>query len=251
MEDDEFIYELMKKNDYSGLEIAPTRILSEEPYDRLDEAEEWFKTIQLKHGLAISSMQSIWYGREEKLFGTTEERDTLLKYTKKAIEFAETIGCENLVFGCPKNRNIPKGADVTCAYEFFKQIGDYAYEHNTVIGMEANPTIYNTNYINTTSEALKLVERVNSKGFLLNLDIGTMIQNNEEAEVLVGKVRFINHVHISEPGLKLIKARGLHQDIKMVLEKEHYQGYISIEMGKSDDLRQIGNVMKYIKGIFR
>lgn len=54
------------------------------------------------------SMQSIWYGRTEKLFGTEEERNLLLDYTKSAVDFAAAIGCKNLVFGCPKNRCIPE-----------------------------------------------------------------------------------------------------------------------------------------------
>lgn len=37
-EDDREIYALMKEYGYSGLEIAPTRIFPENPYDRLTEA---------------------------------------------------------------------------------------------------------------------------------------------------------------------------------------------------------------------
>lgn len=249
--DDKMIYSLMKQFGYSGLEIAPTRIFSEAPYDKITEAKKWAQEMKLEHGFEIPSMQSIWYGRQEKMFGTQEERDTLVHYTKKAIDFAEIIGCNNLVFGCPRNRNFPEGADESLADEFFKIIGDYAFEYNTVIGMEANPPIYNTNYINTTVEALKLVERVNSKGFLLNLDVGTMIQNNEAVEELEGKVKYINHVHISEPGLKLIEKRELHRTLRAMLEKENYQGYVSIEMGKIDELQKIEYVMNYVKDIFK
>ena len=35
MEEDEYVYSLMKKYGYSGLEIAPTRIFPEAPYDCL------------------------------------------------------------------------------------------------------------------------------------------------------------------------------------------------------------------------
>lgn len=249
--DDSVIYGLMKKYGYSGLEIAPTRIFPDVPYDRISEARKWAQIMKLEHGFVVPSMQSIWYGRQEKMFGTPEERSILMHYTKKAINFAEIIGCKNLVFGCPRNRNFPEGADVSLADEFFKEIGDYAIEHNTVIGMEANPPIYNTNYINTTIEALQLVEKVNSKGFLLNLDVGTMIQNGEVIENMAGKVKFINHVHISEPGLKMIEKRELHRTLKMMLEKENYQGYVSIEMGKTDELQKIENVMNYVKEIFK
>ena len=195
-------------------------------------------------------MQSIWYGRAEKIFGTEEEFNILVDYTKKAIDFAATIGCKNLVFGCPRNRNVPEGVDLTAGVKFFKIIGDYAASKGTVIGMEANPSIYNTNYINDTASASELIREVASSGFKLNLDIGAMLYNSESVRGLAGNVNLINHVHISEPGLKQIEKRALHQELKDVLLSEGYQGFISIEMGKVDDLSQIEAAMDYIAEVF-
>lgn len=116
--------------------------------------------------------------------------------------------------------------------------------------MEANPVIYNTNYINHTRDALELIKEVDSKGFLLNLDIGTMIQNEEMCSVLDGSVHLINHVHISEPGLKPIKRRDIHIELKKMLLDQGYTKYISIEMGKIEDLSIIDEKMQYVKGVF-
>ncbi len=242
---------LIKKYGYSGLEIAPTRIFQENPYDKLKEAEIWAEELKREYGLVVPSMQSIWFGRQEKLFGTEEERRVLVEYTKKAIDFAAAIDCKNLVFGCPGNRTIPEDADSGVGVQFFKEIGDYAYAKGTVIGMEANPPVYHTNYINDTVSALELIDKVDSKGFLLNLDLGTMIQQEEHVEELQGKVTYINHVHISEPGLKPIQERSLHIQLRELLEKEHYQGFVSIEMGKVEDLQMIEGALEYVKGIFR
>ena len=181
---DLYVYQIMQKYGFYGLEIAPTRIFPENPYDRLTEAKAWSRSLYESFGIKISSMQSIWYGRQEKLFGSESERKTLSDYTKKAIDFAAVIGCKNLVFGCPRNRNMPKGVSSDVVVPFFKELGDYAYINGVHIGMEPNPSIYNTNYINTTEEALILVHTVDSKGFLLNLDLGTMIENNEAAAQL-------------------------------------------------------------------
>ena len=88
-------------------------------------------------------MQSIWYGHQEKIFGSKEERRVLVKYTKKAIDFAEIIGCKNLVFGNPKNRDTDDVlGNYPTAIDFFREIGDYALEHHTTIAIEPNPTIY-------------------------------------------------------------------------------------------------------------
>ena len=203
------------------------------------------------YGFVIPSMQSIWFGRQEKIFGSAEERDFLIDYTKKAIDFASAIGCQNLVFGCPRNRVMPESADLDIAISFFKEVGAYAAKNGSVIGLEANPPIYNTNFINDTLSALELIKQVNSNGFLLNLDTGTMIQNGEGIEGLVGQIRYINHVHVSEPGLQIIREHRLHKKLNDLLRKERYNGFVSIEMGKTGDVASIKDAMKYVRGVFR
>ena len=249
-ESDVAVYAMMKNNGVMGLEIAPTRIFPNQPYDKLDDARAWADKLKSENGFVVSSMQSIWYGRTEKLFGTDEERAALVDYTKKAIDFAETVGCKNLVFGCPRNRSIPNGADESIAIKFFREIGNYAANHGTVVGMEANPPIYNTNYINDTVSALELIEKVDSEGFKLNLDVGTMVENDEAVSVLTGREKYINHVHISEPGLKLIEKRQLHQDLADLLKAGNYKGYVSIEVGKQEKVENLGNMMKYVKTLY-
>ncbi len=244
------VYQMMKAKGFTGLEIAPTRIFPNNPYDHIADASNYASKIYGIYGFCIPSMQSIWYGKQEKLFGTKEERKVLVDYTKKAIDFAEAVGCKNLVFGCPRNRVIPEDGDESIAINFFKEIGDYAYTKHTVIGMEANPPIYNTNYINDTPSALELIKKVNSEGFKLNLDVGTMIENGESVEELIANVKYINHVHISEPNLNPIQQRDLHKELKKILLDEGYNGFISIEMKKNDSLDEIERCMDYVKDIF-
>lgn len=248
-EDDEKVYELMKEYGFTGLEIAPTRIFPEAPYDKMAEAAKWAEKLKEKHGFVVSSMQSIWYGRSENIFASDEDRKILVDYTKKAIDFAEAIGCNNLVFGCPRNRNIPDGADESVAIAFFKELGGYALEHHTVIGMEANPPMYNTNFVNDTKAAIDLIKKVDSRGFKLNLDIGTMIAMDESLDVINGNYELINHVHISEPGLKAIEERDLHKALLERLDSIGYKGFVSIEMGNSCNCDEIENVVKYMRTI--
>ena len=248
-ENDDAVYQLMKRYGYTGLEIAPTRIIEEYPYDKIEEARAWSETLHDKYGFVISSMQSIWYGRQEHIFGSDEEREALLEYTKKAIDFASAINCHNLVFGCPKNRCINDDGDRLRGFSFFKEIGDYAFSKGTVIGIEANPPIYNTNYINRTEEAIELIRAVDSEGFKLNLDIGTMIYNQESVDILKGNVELVNHVHISEPYLKVIERRELHTKLIKALYRERYNKFISIEMGKISNLFDINVALEYLSSI--
>lgn len=249
-EEDEQMYTCMKRKGYTGLEIAPTRIFPERPYDRLQEAAAWRNALYKTYGFVIPSMQSIWFGRTERLFGPEKERMVLMEYTRKAIDFAVATGCKNLVFGCPKNRVLPEGADDAKAISFFREAGAYAHMRGTVIGMEANPPMYHTNYINDTQAALHLVRTVDSAGFCLNLDVGTMIANGETVDMLAGQVGRISHVHISEPGLKRIMENGLHRELCSLLTEEGYDGFVSIEMGKGHTREELEETMAYISDVF-
>ncbi len=244
--DDAAMYAMMKECGYAGLEIAPTRIFPQNPYDRLAEAKEWREAC----GFVLPSMQSIWYGKNGNIF-CDQQREELLEYTYKAIDFAAALNCRNLVFGCPKNRQIPHSGYRDVAVSFFREIAAYAAECGRVIGMEANPSIYNTNFINTTKEALELVKEVNSPGFLLNLDVGTMIYNGEDVDILSNNISRISHVHISEPYLKAIEERDIHNQLATVLKQGEYGGFVSIEMGRQTQLNDMRNIMEYVKGVFQ
>lgn len=260
-QEDKAVYAIMRKYGYTGLEIAPTRFFAAEPYGNLEAVRAWREEFSTEEGFDIPSMQSIWFGRTEMLFGDAGQRQVLSAYTRQAVDFAETVRCANLVFGSPRNRVLPDRGDRQLWQQgiaFFRELGGYASGKNTAIGMEANPAIYQTNYINTTQEALCLVREVASEGFLLNLDVGTMIENGESVEVLEGNAGLVNHVHISEPFLKPIvmngDRRGLHGELAAFLRENDYQGYVSVEMGRQDGnadvLSMMEEILAYGKEIF-
>ena len=68
-EQDARMYQKMKMLGYEGLEIAPTRIFPQNPYDNLEAASQWQQELKKEYGLCVPSMQSIWFGRQEKIFG--------------------------------------------------------------------------------------------------------------------------------------------------------------------------------------
>ena len=247
-EHDSEMYRFLRETGFRGLEIAPTRIFPESPYDKLSEAKEWADELMSNYGLEVPSMQSIWYGHQEKVFGTKEDRKLLIDYTKKAVIFAETINCKNLVFGNPRNRDTEDiVGNYPIAIDFFREIGEYAAEHHTCIAIEANPVIYNTRFLNTTEQAVELAYKTNSEGIKVNVDLGAIIYNKEEISYLRQIPEYINHVHISEPGLKLIEKRDLHQELFSALHEIVYDRYVSIEMGNKGSLDDVKNIMEYVK----
>lgn len=241
---DPMMLEILHHNSLD-LEIAPTKIVYDNPYFHFDEALKYKEKLdQLE--ISVSSMQSIWFGRTENIFESKENRKILINYTKKAIDFAEIMGCKNLVFGSPRNRNMEnKEIDEPIAISFFRKIGVYALKKGVVIAIEPNPAIYHTNFLNTTMEAIEFVKKVNIDSIKINYDLGTVIQNEEDISVLKENISFIHHIHISEPNLLPIEKRKIHKELFDILKENDYDKYVSIEM-KQTDFETIKQIIDYV-----
>lgn len=249
-ENDFEIQDFLKRSNIEGLEIAPTRIIEINPYDHLEDAINKVNLIKNEFGLSIISMQSIWFGKTEKIFENQENFEEMISYTCKAIDFAKAINCSNLVFGNPKNRNINDfETDYPKALEFFRKIGLYAKEKNVVIAIEPNPTIYNTNFLNYTEEALNFVKEINLESIKINYDLGTVIENQEDLSILKDNLTYINHIHISEPNLELIVPREIHKELFKILRDQEYNNFVSIEMKTRENIEEVKDVITYVRSL--
>ena len=254
-EHDEEMYEFLHANAIHGLEIAPTRLFTSQPYDNISQAKNFRSKLKEKYNIAISSVQSIWYGLSENIFESDVSRMILLDYTKNAIDFACALECGNIVFGCPKNRTIPSNMSaniyLAIAFDFFRQIGDYANANGTCIAIEPNPVIYNTNFINTTTEAFEVCRKIDNPGVKVNVDIGTIVYYEEHIDMLGDNVDLINHVHISEPRLVPIEKRLIHIELIKMLRGLNYSRFFSIEMANQNSIDLIKQTILYAKELLQ
>lgn len=249
----EYFYELMKKYGFSGLEIAPTKF-SVQPYDNLDVAQR-LREYLCVYNLSVVSIQSLLFGTEGlELFTTTEAQNQLKVYLKKAILYAEVIGCPVLVFGNPKNRVINDlSSQYQIAVEFFKELGEFAHLHNTCLCIEPNPKVYGTNFINTLAQANQLVNDVDSLGFAMIIDSSTMLINQDEPAIILDVLSNTKHIHLSMPFLKPLNrefdnhAGWIHEFVN-VIKSSNYQYYLSIEMANvtQEDIRAS---LKLLRGL--
>ena len=249
---DEQVYALCIEMGYDGIEIAPSRIFYDNPYEKSFEAKNWSKSLKDNYGLTVCSCQSIWYGRKENIFNSSEERDVLLEYSKKAFYFMSCIGAKNVVFGCPQNRSGYKNnieINRAIAIDFVGKLIEQAKMYQLTISIEANPDIYGTDFLNTTKEVIGFIKEINNQSLRLNLDIGTMLYYHEHPNIIVGNERMIGHVHFSEPYLMKVQKRPEHYEVMSVLKNGYYDKAISIEMKKQDSIKDIKGTMNYIKSI--
>lgn len=246
-EDDEVIYAAMRDAGFTGLELAPTRIFPEQPYDCLNSAALFGGYLLNRWGFTVPSIQSIWYGQTGSIFDAAQAEE-LLDYTAGAYRFAHALNCPSLVFGCPKNRMLPAGADPAAADLFFDKAGTLAASHGVRLAIEANPPIY-TNFLNGTAEAFALVKRLGNPGLAVNLDLSTMLAQGERVQDFVDDLTYVSHVHISEPGLQPIQKRPEHRELALLLGAVGYRGYVSIEMGRTDP-DTVRRTIDYIAEVF-
>jgi sugar phosphate isomerase/epimerase len=247
---DDTMYEILKNKGFKGIEVAPTRLFPQSPYENIERAGLLAVELKKLYALSISSMQSIWYGRNENIFNSAEERAEMLEYTKKVIDFASAIGCKNIVFGCPKNRIMKNDNDMEIAVSFFKELGGYAVAKDTVLSIEPNPVIYNTNFINTTIQAFEFANSIKCKGFRVNVDFGAILYYKEKLRMLDDNMDLINHIHISEPGLEPIKRRNIHGELAALLREKKYDKFVSIEMKDIGSIPAVQDIIDYVKEVF-
>lgn len=253
---DEQMYAYLQKIGFVGVEIAPTRIFDMPPYEKKEAAELWATQLHERYGLFVPSLQSIWFQRSENIFRSETERETLLSYTKEAMDFAQAIGSRNLVFGCPRNRNrnedcpLSEAECMDVAASFFRELGEYAKLHDTVLALEPNPPVYSTNFMNDTASAFAVAKHVASEGCKVNVDLGTILTNGETLDVVRENITLVNHIHISEPNLNRIEKRELHKELAHMLNESGYTNYVSVEMKNQDNIAAVQEVCAYVADIF-
>ncbi|MNM51974.1 Xylose isomerase-like TIM barrel [compost metagenome] len=250
-EDDEEVYAKMQALGFSCLEIAPTRLVPQPAYsqENIRLAVALAKQIQTRWEFPICSMQSLWFGITERIFGTPDEREFLLHYMYSALDFSAAVGCPHVVFGSPRNRVIDHPDQLSLGEVFFSACAEYAQAKGVVIGLEANPAVYGTNYLNTTMEAWELIKKINSPSLRLNLDLGTVLINHESLDILPDVISYVSHVHISEPGLAPLQPRQDHLQLAQFLRANNYQGCVSLEM-KNSGKKELFSSMEIMSDIF-
>lgn len=254
------IFKLMKDKGFDGLEIAPSLFMNSDlPYETDSNLLIKLKSDIERKGIKLISMQSILYNTKDMdLFINAKSRENLSNLLKRAIDFASVLGLTNIVFGSPKNRIIPNEMNCKVAenisINFFKLLGDYAFERGTCIGFEANAKEYGGNWMVNTLQVVEFIKKVNSKGLKLNLDTGTMIINKEDVSSINDILYYINHIHISEPFLELLpKNVKFHKKMATLIKSTDYEGYLSIEMKSvgEENFKNVEHSLEFINEVYR
>lgn len=239
----------------SGVEIAPTMIWPDPTTVSRAEADA-VRTWWAERGIEVVAMQALLYGRPElTIFEHEQARRNTLDYLRGIFRLAGWLGARRLVFGSPRNRKAgdldPQERD-RIAVAFFSEAGRLANACDVMLCIEANPTDYGCDYINTVAEARQLVTAVDSPGFGLHLDTGGMTLTGESADAIRGIVP--DHFHISEPFLGMVgRGDADHRAFAFALRDSGYDGWCSVEMRRPETdlpLNDLREVMRFAAELY-
>lgn len=234
-EEDEEIAKLLSRYGVDAIDVAPGKYFPD-PINATDEEVAQVKRWWAERGIEITGMQALLFGTVGlNVFGSPEVQEAMLEHLTAVCRIAAGLGATRLVFGSPKNRDRNGLSDEQVseiAIPFFRRLGDIAQSYGVVICLEPNPTCYGANFMTTSAETARMVERVAHPGIRMQLDTGALAINGEDpATVLQNSAALIGHIHASEPDLVPLGDGGAdHASIVAALEQHLPRHVVSIEM---------------------
>ena len=218
------------------VEIAPPKVFPD-PLLASEMAWRQYSQFWHDHGITIVAFQSLLFGRPEcTLFGDKKGRTRLINVLSRFINIAGEVGVERLVFGSPKNRQVPPemslGEARDIAADVFSSLGVVAADSGTCLCIEPNPSVYDCNFVTTAAAGLELVETVGNPGFGLHLDSACMALAGDPVINAVNAAGVnLRHFHVSAPNLGALEDIEVdHASAAAALRSINYDGFVSIEM---------------------
>lgn len=226
---------------FSGVELAPAKVFGPLADASRTHIARYRETLE-RRGLKVSALQAILFGvTDVHLFRSEAERDGLAERLAGVAQIAGELGATACVFGSPALRDpgvLSTTEALNIATDFFGALALVFEQHGTVLAFEANPSIYDCRFVTRTIDAIDLVRRVDTAGFGLQLDLGTVFANDEDDETLQSAAAMAVHCHASEPHLAALGTGGYdHRRTAAILRESGYNRWVSVEMRSVNEWR--------------
>jgi len=229
------IFNFLGKCGYTGVEIAPftinndvTKVSAKQRKRLRKQAEDAGIEIVGLHWL-LSKTEGLHLTSPDKAV-----RAKTAKYIAALADFCGDLGGTAMIFGSPKQRNIPEGVTREDAIKYAAEVLQEAMptlaKRKVVLGLEPlGPK--ETNFMATTAEALQVAKAVNSPNCKLMLDCKAMIHEKESIPELIHKYgKWTIHFHANDPNLQ---GPGMGEldfvPIFRALKDIDFKGWISVE----------------------
>lgn len=175
----------------------------------------------------VLAIQSIFYG--SGIESLTDER--CLPFIAEVIKSCESRGIKSITFGSPSMRV----GDVEDMTNFLIGVDQLLDNSNVRFCIEPNAREYGAEYYNTLEE---IVEEIHLyKNITSMIDVGnSMLEGQDFFKEYEQYSKYVSHVHFSAPGLGEIEDFGPYKDFYQKLIKLGYNGNISYEFIKANNI---------------
>lgn len=218
----------------AGVEVAPTRWA---PWAELDSQHLAARRASLAaEGLAVSSLQAIFYGIEGlSLLGPAEAFAAMRQQVAVLGRMAAGLGAGVAVFGAPRQRSrggLSPEAAFALGADRLGILAETAWAEGLIIGLEPVPADYGNDFLPSWQEVLAMVRAVDHPGLRVHLDTACVaLGGGDIAEAVRACAPWLAHFHAAEPKLAGFAAPvAPHAAAAAALHDAGYGGWIAIEM---------------------
>ena len=229
---------LLAAHGAQGVEVAPTRIA---PWDELTPQRlSAFRQGCTDAGLAVSSMQAIFYGRlEATLLGEPAGFEAMGEQVRRIAGIAHALGAGVAVFGAPNSRRrgaLSPADAMRLGAERLRRLGDLAAAGGLVLGIEPVPAAYGADFLNHADEVVEIVRAAGHPSVRAHLDTACVcLAGDDVAAAIRAAAPLLAHYHMAEPQLGPFAGAVLdHARAGAALDEVGYEGWVVIEMREID-----------------
>lgn len=221
---------------YEGIELAPFT-LSPDPNKLTEKRAGEIGRIAQAAGLEVTALHWLLV-KPEGLHVTTADaavRKRTAEFLGHLARLCAAMGGKYLVFGSPKQRDIPAGVShdeaANRAVEVFRQVCEVADPLGVTLALEPlGPA--ETNFLVSAAETIRLIERVGRRACRLHLDVKAMCAEDRPiTDVIADSGAHLAYFHANDANRR---GPGTGQvdfvPIFAALRRIHYDGYVSVEV---------------------
>jgi sugar phosphate isomerase/epimerase len=238
-DENESVFKTLSSIGIKNIEGVLTKISN---WDSLKNFEliEYKKSLN-RHDINIESIQSIFYGVN---CNDLSDYKTLNHY-KKLIEYCKILDVKVMVLGSPSLR---KNVN-----DWYNNLSDILRKVDTMLNntgielsIEPNTKTYGGDYFYTIQEIVDFIVYNDFKNIKTMVDTHNVkLEGLDPLSELITHIKQINHIHISEPKLKILSDFEFHGKFSKLLKELNYNGVVTYEVVKCHSL--IDSVKEFYK----
>lgn len=227
------------RHGYTGLEVAPFTL--GDPAALTQRDAERYGSIVRDHGLEMVGLH--WLLAKTEGYHLTDPNPAVASrtfdYARHLAGICKSMGGKIMVWGSPQQRTLDPSwsrpdAEARCI-DFFQRLSPHLADCGVTIALEFLGPL-ETNFMNTASETIALLQKIDSPHIRLHLDVKAMAADGLPIpEIVRCSLPWTAHFHANDPNLQ---GPGMGEidfpPIAAELTHGGYDGWVSVEVFDKD-----------------